>query len=125
MSSIAKNKNLLSLGCVNKSEYSLVKEAGLDIFDCYPIIDLYRSEVISLGAALNLPESILKLQSNLEKKLGITFYELEWINNQNEMSNIITSNENPLMSKYWGMSSQKTERSYYKDIRILSSTQTY
>lgn len=121
VSSIAKNKNLLSVGCVNKSEYSLVKEVGLDAFDCYPIVDLYRSEVVSLGAILGLPEDILKLQSNLEKRLGISFYELEWVNVQNEMSNIISSNENPLMSKFWGMYSQRQKEvimkvhSYYHE----------
>ena len=103
---IAKSQNALSVGNTNRTEYSLLRETN-NVFDCYPIIDLYRDEVVNIGEVLELPSSILKSESRFEKEFGISFVELQWLDRQNEISGIIFTDENPSSSKYWGLYSQR------------------
>ena len=97
---IAKDKNLLKVGKFNKSEFTYLLNDIIDFYDCYPLIDLYRSEVLSLYKYLGLPD--IDFSSNVENDTGITYDELEWLKRDDEETQIITSNSVPSVSKFWG-----------------------
>jgi hypothetical protein len=100
---LSSSRNLLSIGLTTKSEYSLIREIGPDLFDCYPLIDLYRSEIIALGENLDVPKVLLESPSMTESKMNITYAELEWIDRENNMVNIIGAKEVPTVSRFWGL----------------------
>lgn len=104
---LSQENDLLSVGSITKSEYSLIKEVVPDFYDCYPIIDLYRSEIVSIGRYLEMPENILGAVSLVEQKIGTTYSELEWLDRENEKVQIINSNSVPSVSKFWGLYSQR------------------
>lgn len=107
VSLLSEEYNLLSVGKSVKSEFSFIKEVGLDFYDCYPIFDLYKSEVISLGKYFSFPEELLGSTSLVEQKMGISYHELEWLDRENEKVNIINSDSVPSVSKFWGLYSQR------------------
>jgi NAD+ synthase len=87
---------LLVAGTGNKVEdfgvgfYTKYGDGGVDLS---PIADLMKSEVFSLGAHLNVPESILKAapsdglfgdEKTDEQQLGANYDELEWAMNEDE-----------------------------------------
>lgn len=102
----AKKYNALTVGSVIRSEYDLVKfiQRRVDtVYDIYPIIDLFRSEVIELGEFLGLPEVILKSKSITEESFGYGYDELEWLARENENLGIVSSIKEPTGSKYWAL----------------------
>jgi len=102
----AKAYNSLTVGSVTRSEYDLVKflQRRVDtVYDVYPIIDLFRSEVIELGAFLGLPEIVLNSKSITEESFGYKYDELEWLVRENENLGIVSSIKEPSGSKYWAL----------------------
>jgi hypothetical protein len=97
----------LALAATTRSEYRLVKAIGPDVFDAYPFIDLYRGEVAEIGKFLELPPELLASTSIYEESLGMTFDELEWADRENDNNGIISSNDIPTTSRYWGIYGQR------------------
>ncbi len=100
-------KNLISVGTTTKSEYALIKDIGPDVFDCYPLVDLYRSEILAIGEHLEVPQQIMSTPSLVESRVGVSYSELEWLDRENQMVNIINAKETPSVSKFWGLYSQR------------------
>ncbi len=83
----AEKKNLLVLGCANKSETStgFFVRYGDDSADILPLLHLFKTQVYQLAHYLKIPEKIIikapspDLLSGLndEKLLGITYKELD------------------------------------------------
>jgi len=104
----ARRYNALTVGNINKSEYDLVKlfKRRIDTsYDIYPIIDLFRSEVVELGNHLKLPEEILQSKSITEESFGYSFDELEWLVRENQNLGIVSAIKDPeaSRSKYWAL----------------------
>lgn len=102
----AKLYDSLTLGAITKSEYSLVKFFKTridDCYDCYPIIDLYKSECKQLLSEFIKDDDILKTNSITETSFGFTYDELEWLDKENDNLNIATSIEFPNMAPHWAL----------------------
>jgi NAD+ synthase len=109
----SKNNNGLTVGAVTKSEYSLVKffRNRIDTsYDCYPIIDLYKSEVKEIAKHLSLPERVINSESLTEQSFGFTFDELEWLDRENDNLNIISALKKPNTSKYWALYNERNKK---------------
>ena len=98
---IGNDKNLLKVGKINRSESIYIKSDVVDFYDCYPLSDLYKSEILSIFKYLELPE--IDFGSLVENDLGISYNELEWLSREDEKINIITSDNVPSSSKFWGL----------------------
>lgn len=105
-----KKYDLLSVGKVNKNEYNMIKTFDLDVYNCYPIIDLYRSEVIGLSKYMGVPKVLLEDKSKFEKDFGFSYEDLEWLDRENINTGIIDSNQIPTVSKYWGIFDQRKKQ---------------
>jgi NAD+ synthase len=109
----AKKYNALTVGNINKSEYDLVKffKNRVDTsYDCYPYIDLYRSEMLEIGEYIKLPEEILKSKSITEESFGYSYNELEWLSRENNNLGIVSSIKDPTESKFWALYNQKSKK---------------
>ena len=95
--------NYIAIGTTTKSEYSLLKNFSQDVYDSYPLIDLYRSEIIQLAQHFDLPKSIINSVSLVESSFGFSYSELEWLDRDNQQTNIITSSVAPNSSRYWAI----------------------
>jgi len=110
VNTIGADKDLLAVGNVTRSEYSIIKSFQYDVYDCYPLIDLYRGEVVELGRKLGMPEEFLENTSLYEKQLGVTFDELEWLDRENLATNILGSQTPPTSSRFWGIYDQRRKQ---------------
>lgn len=125
--SIARNNNSITVGAINKSEYEFVKffRKRVDtIFDVYPIIDLYRSEIIELGVHFGLPENITSSKSITEKSFGFTYDELEWLSREDNNINIVSGLKDPSTAKYWALYNTRNKelvKAVYKMSKLNSS----
>jgi len=123
----AKRYNALTVGNVNKSEYDLVKflQRRIDTaYDVYPIIDLFRSEVIELGELLGLPGVILKSKSVTEDSFGYTYDELEWLVREDENLGIVSSIKEPSGSKYWALYNVRNKKMVAEVYRMNKMNET-
>jgi len=110
VNAIGEDKDLLAVGNVTRSEYSIIKSFQYDAYECYPLIDLYRNEIIEFGRKLDLPEELLENTSLYEKKLEITFDELEWLDRENLATNILGSPTPPTSSRFWEIYDQRRKQ---------------
>lgn len=99
--------NALTVGSITKSENDMVKfyKNRIDTsYDCYPIIDLFRSEIKELGKYLKLPEEIINSKSLTEESFGYTYDELEWLAREDENLSIVSGVNDPSgNSKHWAL----------------------
>lgn len=96
----------INMGAITRSEYSLVKffKSRIDeIFDYYPLIDLYKSECIQLSNFISLPPNIVSSTSTMEMSFGFTYEELEWLDRENENLSIVSASNFPNMAPHWGL----------------------
>lgn len=96
----------ITFGAITKSEYSLVKffKSRIDeIYDYYPIIDLYKSECAQLSSYIDLPRQIIASQSITETSFGFTYEELEWLDRENDNLSIVSASDLPNMAPHWGL----------------------
>jgi len=96
----------MTFGSITKSEYSMIKlfKSRIDeIYDYYPIIDLYRSEIIQLAKFINMPEVIINATSGTEASFGYTYEELEWLDRENNSINIVSASDFPNFAPHWGL----------------------
>lgn len=110
LSAVGTSKNQLAVGSLSRSEYSIIKAFKYDIYDCYPLVDLYRGEITELGRKLEIPEEFLENSSSYEKELGVTFDELEWLDRENQATNILGSPTLPTASRFWGIYDQRRKQ---------------
>jgi len=102
----SKRYNAMTVGAVTRSEYNLVRfvrERVDTLYDSYPLIDLYRSEVKQLAGHLKLPGEIIDDKSITEESFGYTFDELEWLDRENENLSIVSSMKNPNTARHWAI----------------------
>ena len=108
-----KNNTALAIGSVTKSEYSLVKLFKTridDMYDCYPLIDLYKSECKELAAYMKLPDSIFNAKSLMEDSFGYNYDQLEWLCREDENIKIISSLSTPNGARFWGLYNEQSKK---------------
>ena len=108
-----KNNNELAVGSITKSEYTLVKLFKTridDMYDCYPIIDLYKSECKELAKLMQLPNQIINSQSLTENSFGFNYDQLEWISREDENMRIISSLSTPNSAKFWALYNEQNKK---------------
>lgn len=108
-----KNYSALAVGNVTKSEYSLVrlfKTRIDDIYDCYPIIDLYKSECKELAKFMGLPGPVIEGKSLMEDSFGYNYDQLEWISREDENIKIISSLSTPNAARFWGLYNDQNKK---------------
>ncbi len=96
----------IDFGSITKSEYSLVKfyKSRIDeAFDYYPLIDLYRSEVIQLANYIKMPQKIIDDQSITTNSFGFSYEELEWIDRENNSLSIVSASDPPNLAGHYGL----------------------
>jgi len=102
----AKANDSITFGAITKSEYSLVKffKTRVDeIYDYYPIIDLYRSEIIQLANFINLPQDIITEPSITINSFGFSWDMLEWLDRENDSLSIVSASDYPNLAPHWGL----------------------
>lgn len=100
----------VTFGAITKSEYSMVNffKKTQECFDFYPLIDLYKSECKELAFELDLPKSIIDSKSLTEDSFGYSFEDIEWLDRENENTNLISSASSPMNIPHWALfNSQK------------------
>jgi NAD+ synthase len=116
-----KSGNALSVGAVTRSEYNLVKFFRTridDVYDCYPIIDLYKSECKVLAKHIGLPDKIINSKSITEESFGFSFDQLEWLDREDDNIKIVSSLSNPNSSKFWGLYNQNNKELVHKVFQL-------
>ena len=101
----SKINNSITFGSLTKSEYSLVKFFKTrvdDIFDYYPLIDLYKSECAELSGYIGLPDKLSTTKSITEESFGYTYEELEWLDRENDNLSIVSAMDYPNFAPHWG-----------------------
>ena len=123
LSFYANSVNGLVVGTKNRSEGNLVRhfhKYGDGAVDIAPIADLFKSEVYQLFEYLtkvngNMPQEAIDIFTAIpttdlwgqdvfmydEEELGVTYNEIEWADRENQISNIISSNEDPTKYHTW------------------------
>lgn len=108
-----KNNDALAVGSVTKSEYSLVKLFKTridDVYDCYPVIDLYKSECKELAILMQLPGAIVNSKSLMEDSFGFNYDDLEWVVREDENIKIVSSLSTPNGARFWGLYNEQKKK---------------
>ena len=102
----------LNFGTITKSEYSLVKfyKSRIDeVFDYYPIIDLYRSECIQLANYIKLPQQIIDDKSIKMEDFQFSHDDLEWLDRENNNLSIVEASNPPHLAGHYALFDQKNK----------------
>ncbi len=117
----SKLHNTLTVGAITRSEYNMVKlfRNRIDtLFDSYPIIDLYKSEIKELAGYMNLSQEIIEVPSITEDSFGHSYSELEWLDRENENLNLISSLKKPTSARHWALLNDENKRLALKVYRL-------